>query len=450
MPSAAASGWAWSWPSCAVPGPLAHESLRHQLHPALGTVALLVAHDLGMHRAGVGTARRLQVHLGDQRNRLVRLRVDERGDSRPRGGHVGVGPQHLELLLERGVDPLVIDPHARQRVGAHGRPMLHRHVSGPVEEDVDDDALGRSDDDIVGELLVLDVPTVTAHQLHARARHRDLERARVRSVGQVEANDLSQPCAQRQVGLSVDEHDLAEPAHGHMGRLRAAEGSHLPVLEQEIVDGEGELAIDGRPVVGVCRLYQHGAVETHLLAVVLPDVRVVPVDAGIGERDARGVALARTDRRLSLVRAVVAVVEPQAVPVDRGLHVALVFDLDGDLRAFGDPQHRAGNRAVVGEHPHDVIADPLGNGGDPKRVLVAVRQLHLLGHACLRQAGDIRREVIVGAGHRCSWSSGGGRAGSADAASRNASMRAARYSASSLTHPSSAEPRVCCQDSPRK
>ena len=77
------------------------------------------------------------------------------------------------------------------------------------------------------------------------------------------------------------------------------------------------------------------AVEAQLLAVVLADVRVVPVDAGVGERDARRVAAADGHELLGLVRAVVAVVQPQPVPVDGGLQVALVLDVDDDLRALG-------------------------------------------------------------------------------------------------------------------
>jgi hypothetical protein len=79
-----------------------------------------------------------------------------------------------------------------------------------------------------------------------------------------------------------------------------------------------------------------------LLAVVLADVRVVPVGARIRERHPRRVALADLDRRLRLVRAVVAVLEPQAVPVDGGLHVALVLDVDDDLGALLDLEDRPG------------------------------------------------------------------------------------------------------------
>jgi hypothetical protein len=86
-----------------------------------------------------------------------------------------------------------------------------------------------------------------------------------------------------------------------------------------------------RPVVGIGRLDEAVAVQPHLLAVVLADVRVVPVHPGVGEADASGETLAYGHRLLGLVGPVVPVFKPQAVPVDRGFHVALVLGVDHDL-----------------------------------------------------------------------------------------------------------------------
>ena len=72
--------------------------------------------------------------------------------------------------------------------------------------------------------------------------------------------------------------------------------------------------------------------EAHLLAVVLADVRVVPVDAGIGELDPVGEPAADRDRRLRLVRPVEAIVQAQSVPVHRVLEVALVEHVDDERR----------------------------------------------------------------------------------------------------------------------
>jgi len=93
-----------------------------------------------------------------------------------------------------------------------------------------------------------------------------------------------------------------------------------------------------RPVAGVGGVDEDVAVQTHLLAVVLADVRVKPVQAGVRERYARGEAAADRDRRLRLVRAVVAVLQPQAVPMHGRFQIAVVDDVDLDLRALGDAE----------------------------------------------------------------------------------------------------------------
>jgi hypothetical protein len=112
------------------------------------------------------------------------------------------------------------------------------------------------------------------------------------------------------VRLSGDEQDVPVAAHGRERRLLAAERRDLPVLDQDVVEGQEQLTVSGRPVVALGRDDHDVAVLAELLAVVLADVRVVPVDAGVGERDAVGEAAAHGDRGLRLVGAVVAVVEP--------------------------------------------------------------------------------------------------------------------------------------------
>src|SRR5918998_2248003 len=110
-----------------------------------------------------------------------------------------------------------------------------------------------------------------------------------------------------------------------------------------------------RPVRGILRDNEDRPVETHLLAVVLPDMRVVPVSPRIRELEAVLEPLADCDRLLRRVRAVVAVVQPYAVPVHGGLEIALVLDVDDDARALPDLEDRPRHRAVVREHPHLVL-----------------------------------------------------------------------------------------------
>ena len=96
------------------------------------------------------------------------------------------------------------------------------------------------------------------------------------------------------------------------------------------------------------------------------------------------------DRGLGLVRdAVVLVVQPQAVPVHGRLQVTLVGDVDDHLRALLDLEGRAGDGAVVAQHPHRGVPEPLGYRADPQVEGVSVGQLKQLRPGGLGQPGGI-------------------------------------------------------------
>ena len=320
-----------------------------------------------MHRAGVDDRpfRHAHVHLGDERERLVRRRVGVRREPLPLLRPLRVLTQDGELLSERRRRRLVAHLDRRQPVRALRRSMLEGQTARLLEERVDDDPLGRCEHDRLDELLALDTAAVAADELQPRPRQRDVEDARVGGVREVEANDLALLHGERRFRLAADEQDVAVAAHRRERRLLAIERRDLPVLDQDVVERQQQLAVGGRPVVGLSRDDEDVAVLAELLAVVLADVRVVPVDARVGERDAVGEAAADRDRRLRLVGAVVAVLEPQTVPVHRRLEVALVDDVDDELRALADAERRAGYRSVVGDHAHGVAADALGHRRDP-------------------------------------------------------------------------------------
>ena len=130
-----------------------------------------------------------------------------------------------------------------------------------------------------------------------------------------------------------------------------------------------------RPVVRIGRLDEAVSVQAHLLAVVLADVRVIPVHAGVGEAHASGEALADGHRLLRLMGSVVLVLEPKAVPVDRRLQIALVLGMDDDLRAFLHLQGRTGDGAVVGQHSHPAAGKVFDDRGDAEVELLPVAQL---------------------------------------------------------------------------
>ena len=141
--------------------------------------------------------------------------------------------------------------------------------------------------------------------------------------------------------------------------------------------------------------------------------------------------------------------------------------MDGDRRALGNLERRARNRAVVGQHPHGRVADPLLDRDDLELELIAVGELDQLGLAGLRQTLGLARELdrlAVGSwlGSCIGYILSVGRA-SAGAPRRPLCARPSRAfdswcsaicsamnSASSLTQPISAEPRVYCQVRPRK
>ena len=196
-----------------------------QLHAALRAAVRLVADDLGVHRADVARRGRgrqqlhaalrapaglslttsgcigqayttapfgdAHVHLGHERKRLVR--VPRRGRARaarapPSTPGCGAGRRTARQARARRL--VARRRCARARMSARCL-VLERQLSRLSEEHVDDDALRRSQDHRVDELLVLVAAAVATDQLHLRARQRHLEHASVGRVGQVEADDLA-------------------------------------------------------------------------------------------------------------------------------------------------------------------------------------------------------------------------------------------------------------------
>ncbi len=191
-----------------------------------------------MHRTGVDD-RPLghpHIHLGDQRERLVGRRVKVRREPFPFGDPLAVVTENVELPGERRDGRLCAHVDGCQRIGPLGSTVLERQLSRLLEENVDDDSLRGREDHRVDELLALVAAAIAADELDSRARQGDVEHTRVRSVGQVEANDLAELSRQRQVGLTADEQDIAEPPHCRVRRLGPAERSDLSVFDQHVVE----------------------------------------------------------------------------------------------------------------------------------------------------------------------------------------------------------------------
>ena len=365
---------------------------REQLHPALRTAALLVAHDFRVHRARVDdrAVRDAQVELGDERTascREARRRTPRDVPARR------PTPGSRAASRSRGARRARLTTSTRAR--SYVRPGVRCSsvtTPGSAKSTSTTAPLRRREHDRLDELVALVAAAVAADELHPRAGQGDVEDPRVGGVRQEEAHDLARPRLERRLVLAADEEDIPEPAHRGVGRLVRAERRDLAVLDQYVVERERDLAVRRRPVARLARLDDDVPVQPELLAVVLANVRVVPVDARVRERQLVCERAADRDRRLCFVRAVVAVVEPQPVPVDGVGEVALVRDVHRDARALADPQRRAGDRAVVGEHPQGVAADPLGDRRDREVDAPAAGDGHVPGRARLVEARRLGRE----------------------------------------------------------
>jgi hypothetical protein len=244
---------------------------------------------------------------------------------------------------------------------------------------------------------MLDPARVPTDQLHPHPRHAQVEHPGVGGVGQPQPHHLPRPSLQPQVGVPTGQEHVAEAAHGRIAGLSGAEGGHLAVLEQQVVHRQDHVPVHRRPIVRLGRDDQDVAVQAKLLGVVLPDMGVIPVQPRIGELNAVGEVPTYRDRRLGLVRhPVVAVLQPQPVPVHGGVQVPLVDDVDDDLAALLDLEGGAGDGAVVAQHSHPGVAQPLGHRRKVQVEGVAVGQLQQLGPASLGEPGRVGGERLGG------------------------------------------------------
>ena len=166
---------------------------RKELHPALRAASRLIADDVGMHRTREDSPLGyLELHLRDEGERLVRGCIQQRRGSLALGRHVGVGSRHGELLRERGLGGLIaFDGDRRQPIRASRRAVLEHVLARLLEEHVYYEPLGRRQENLFDEALVLVVAAVSADELHASTWQRHVEDASVGSVGEVEAHDLT-------------------------------------------------------------------------------------------------------------------------------------------------------------------------------------------------------------------------------------------------------------------
>ena len=165
-----------------------------------------------------GELRLAYIHLlGDERERLVRLGVERRGNPVALRHHVAAPSAARRTLLPVTAAVAVADADRRQRVGRRRSAVLE-HSTGPVEQHVYNDPLGRSNNDAVDELLPLIPAAVAADALHPGACHADVEDA-CSPCWSGESAPLAQLRREREVRLAADEQDAPNPPHRGEGRL---------------------------------------------------------------------------------------------------------------------------------------------------------------------------------------------------------------------------------------
>jgi hypothetical protein len=114
--------------------------------------------------------------------------------------------------------------------------MLERYLARSVEVHVEDGSLRRRQQHLLDERLAFVPAAVAADELRPCAADGEVEDPRVRGVDQVEPDDVSPSHLGRERGLPVDQHDVAESAHGGERRPGPEERRDLPVFNQQVVE----------------------------------------------------------------------------------------------------------------------------------------------------------------------------------------------------------------------
>ncbi len=312
-------------------------------------------------------------------------------------------------------------------------PVLDCRRSGPVEPYLDQVSLGRADHHAFDPLLPFVRSQIGAQQLDGGAAEGEVEGPRVGNVGEKKAHHLPGADLEGPIGPLVDQQHIAHSPHEGVGGAlqpvrHGALGGHLHVVEHQDF-----LPMSG-PGLQPIRGHQDAAEESQVSQEIIPAVRVIPEQAGVGELERVVEHAPGQDRLLGYAFGPVrSVLNPDAVPVNRGGPFDRVPVAHDDPASLPDPQQRAGNLTIVrvsdiavspdglpdragAEHQRVAVAklDPLsaahrGHGfgavrAGKKRVRRRRRELHLRGHHA--EPGRHRRVNPRGGTARC-WRSVG-------------------------------------------
>src|SRR6185503_1849758 len=158
--------------------------------------------------------------------------------------------------------------------------------------------------------------------------------------------------------LAVHEEDVAPSPHERVRRRLRAVRRDAMLVEQDVVEGEHLVAIGGSEVAGLSGGDEDVAVEAEVLLHVLANVRVIPVDAGVGEAHVIREASSWWHLLLREARhAVEAIVQPHSVPMNGGGLIEPILEADDDRRAARRADERPWILSVEAVHDERTASD---------------------------------------------------------------------------------------------
>src|SRR6266511_2370633 len=142
-------------------------------------------------------------------------------------------------------------------------------------------ALGWCDHHTPDPSLALEWASIRGDELHARAGKREIERACVRHVREIEAHNLTATHRQPIPRLTVYQHHVAKPPHQRMGRCFQPERNEASIADQKILQHQDLFSIGGDVRAGLP--HENVAIQAERLLDVFANVRMVPENPGIRE-----------------------------------------------------------------------------------------------------------------------------------------------------------------------
>ena len=266
-----------------------------------------------------------------------------------------------------------------------------RDLPRRIEAHVHDIPLGGGDHHALDPGFVFERARVGGHDLHPGSRKREVQRPRVRGIGQIKAHHLAAPHRHPVARLAVHQKQVAEAAHQRVRGGFFSERNDGRVRHEQIVEHQHCFSIRWT----VFRLHHDVAVQAELLLDVFAHVRVIPVDPRVGKLDVVGEFA--THRSHAIER----VVETNAVPMDAGGIGQPITEAHDHFRASRCLDQRSGILAVVAVHGVRVSVQRAAHETSFEADRVTVHEVKDFARPCERDRGVRGWKVRSNIGAEC-------------------------------------------------